>query len=47
MASRDGAIDRALTYFDGGGFRDRLAALVAVRSTSQDPARLPDVQRRY
>jgi acetylornithine deacetylase/succinyl-diaminopimelate desuccinylase-like protein len=45
MASRDGAIGRALTFFDGNGFRDRLAALVAIPSTSQDPVHLPDVQR--
>ena len=44
MASRDGAIGRALTFFDDG-FRDRLAALVAIPSTSQDPAHLPDIQR--
>ena len=45
MASRDGAIERALTFFDGDGFRDRLAGLVAITSTSQDPAHMPDVQR--
>lgn len=45
MASRDGAIGRALEFFDGNGFRDRLAALVAIPSTSQDPAHLPDVER--
>ena len=44
MATRDGAIGRALTFFDDG-FRDRLAALVAIPSTSQDPAHLPDIQR--
>ena len=43
MGSRQGAIDRALAFFDGGddggedGFEQRLAALVAIRSTSQDP----------
>ena len=45
MASRESAIGRALTFFDGDGFRDRLASLVAIPSTSQDPAHLPDVQR--
>ena len=45
MPSRDGAIARALTFFDGGGFRDRLARLVAIPSTSQDPAHAPDVRR--
>ena len=45
MASREGAIARALAFFDGGGFRDRLAELVAVPSTSQDPGHEADVQR--
>lgn len=36
MATRDGALARAAAQFDSGGFRDRLAALVAIRSTSQD-----------
>ncbi len=45
MASRDGAIQRALNFFDTGSFRDRLAALVAIPSTSQDPAHAPDVER--
>jgi len=38
MATRDGALARAAAQFDSCGFRDRLAALVAIRSTSQDPA---------
>lgn len=37
MNTRDIAIQDALQFFDNGGFRDRLAALVAIRSTSQDP----------
>ena len=41
MASRDGAVARALAFFDGNGFRDRLADLVAIPSTSQDPATMP------
>lgn len=45
MASRETAIARALAYFDTNGFRDRLAGLVAIRSTSQDPAHEPEVQR--
>ena len=45
MASRDGAIARATSFIDGNGFRDRLADLVAIRSTSQDPAHAPDVRR--
>ena len=35
--SRQDAIDRALAFFDEGGFEQRLATLVAIRSTSQDP----------
>ena len=45
MASRDGAIGRARAFFDDGGFRDRLSELVAIRSTSQDPAYQTDVRR--
>jgi len=45
MGSRDGAIARALTGFDSHAFRDRLAALVAIPSTSQDPAHAADVHR--
>ena len=44
MASRAGAVARALDYFDTNGFRDRLAGLVAIRSTSQDPGHEADVQ---
>ena len=45
MASRDSALARALTFFDSNGFRDRLADLVAIPSTSQDPGHEADVQR--
>ncbi|HEY4171426.1 MAG TPA: M20/M25/M40 family metallo-hydrolase, partial [Rhodopila sp.] len=45
MASRDGALARALTHFDSNGFRDHLAELVAIPSTSQDAGHEPDVQR--
>ena len=45
MASRDTAIARGLAFFDGGGFRDRLADLVAIPSTSQDPGHEADVRR--
>jgi acetylornithine deacetylase/succinyl-diaminopimelate desuccinylase-like protein len=45
MGTRDGAIAGAMRFFDGGGFRDRLAGLVAIPSTSQDPVHQPDVQR--
>ncbi|MXP63594.1 M20 peptidase family dipeptidase [Roseomonas sp. M0104] len=36
MATREGAIGRALEFFDRGGFRDLLARLVAIPSTSQE-----------
>ncbi len=45
MASREGAVGRALAFFDSNGFRDRLADLVAIPSTSQDPGHEADVQR--
>ncbi|MHB1304603.1 MAG: M20/M25/M40 family metallo-hydrolase [Acidiphilium sp.] len=45
MASRDGAVARALEHFDSGKFRDRLAALIAVPSTSQEPGHEPAVAR--
>jgi acetylornithine deacetylase/succinyl-diaminopimelate desuccinylase-like protein len=45
MASRDSALTRALTFFDTNGFRDHLAELVAIPSTSQDPGHEPDVLR--
>ncbi len=45
MASRDTALARALTHFDTNGFRDHLAGLVAIPSTSQDPGHAPDVDR--
>jgi len=45
MATRERAIARALAAFDDGGFRDRLAALVAIPSTSQDPNHRADVRR--
>ncbi len=44
MASREGALARAEAAFDAG-FRDRLAALVAIPSTSQDPAHARDCRR--
>ena len=37
MSSRDEAIAKALDFFDHGGFETRLAELVAIKSTSQDP----------
>jgi acetylornithine deacetylase/succinyl-diaminopimelate desuccinylase-like protein len=45
MGTRDAAIARALAYFDAGQFRDHLATLVAIPSTSQDPGHEADVQR--
>ena len=45
MGTRDGAIAAALGFFDAGGFRDALAALVAIRSTSQEPGHEAELQR--
>jgi acetylornithine deacetylase/succinyl-diaminopimelate desuccinylase-like protein len=45
MASRQSALARALTDFDSNRFRNHLAELVAVPSTSQDPGHEADVQR--
>jgi acetylornithine deacetylase/succinyl-diaminopimelate desuccinylase-like protein len=45
MTSRESALARALTDFDSNRFRDHLAALVAIPSTSQDPGHEADVQR--
>jgi acetylornithine deacetylase/succinyl-diaminopimelate desuccinylase-like protein len=44
MSGRDAAIARARAAFDSGAFRDLLARLVAVRSTSQDPGHEADVR---
>ncbi|HEX4261587.1 MAG TPA: M20/M25/M40 family metallo-hydrolase [Acetobacteraceae bacterium] len=45
MGTRDGAIARARSFFDNGGFAERLATLVAIPSTSQDPGHEADVRR--
>lgn len=45
MSTRDGAIARALGFFDSGAFRDRLSELVAIPSTLLDPAHEADTQR--
>lgn len=45
MTPRDSAVARALSYFDSNGFRDRLAELVAIPSTSQDPGHQADVHQ--
>jgi acetylornithine deacetylase/succinyl-diaminopimelate desuccinylase-like protein len=37
MGTREGAIGRALSFFDQGGFQALLSRLVAIPSTSQDP----------
>ncbi|MBN8903326.1 MAG: M20 family metallopeptidase [Rhodospirillales bacterium] len=44
MATRDAAIARATTHFDTA-FKQHLADLVAIPSTSQDPGHEADVQR--
>ena len=43
MPDRATAITAALNFFDDGRFRDRLASLVAIQSTSQDPGHDADV----
>lgn len=43
--TREAAIDAAAAHFDTGAFRDRLADLLAIPSTSQDPAHAADVDR--
>jgi acetylornithine deacetylase/succinyl-diaminopimelate desuccinylase-like protein len=43
--TREAAIAAAEADFDSHAFRDRLARLIAIPSTSQDPAHAPDVQR--
>ena len=45
MGSRDAAIAQALSSFDDGGFKRRLADLVAIPSTSQDPGHEADLHR--
>ena len=42
---RDAAIARALAWFDDGAFAARLRDLVAIPSTSQEPAHAPDLRR--
>jgi acetylornithine deacetylase/succinyl-diaminopimelate desuccinylase-like protein len=43
--TREGALARALDFFDSGGFRARLADLVAIPSTSQDAGHDADLRR--
>ncbi len=45
MGTREGAIARATQFLDGDAFRNRLADLVAIPSTSQDPGHEADVHR--
>ncbi|MBP0445618.1 M20 family metallopeptidase [Roseomonas sp. SSH11] len=45
MSSREAAIARAQADFDSGAFRERMEALIAIPSTSQDPAHAPDCRR--
>ncbi len=45
MSTREQAIEAALAFFDSGAFRDRLAELVAIPSTLQDPDHEQDVWR--
>ncbi|MGH7119384.1 MAG: M20 peptidase family dipeptidase, partial [Acetobacteraceae bacterium] len=45
MGTRHGAIERARAFFDRGGFRDLLAGLVAIPSTSQDRQHQPELAR--
>ena len=45
MGTRDSAIAAALAFFDAGGFRDHLAELVAIQSTSQEPGHEVEVRR--
>jgi acetylornithine deacetylase/succinyl-diaminopimelate desuccinylase-like protein len=45
MATREGALRRAREEFDGGRFQRRLADLVAIPSSSQDPAHAEHLTR--
>ncbi len=41
MPTRDGALSRAATFFDNGGFKSLLTDLVAIPSTAQEEGRGP------
>jgi acetylornithine deacetylase/succinyl-diaminopimelate desuccinylase-like protein len=45
MATREGAISRAASFFDGGGFKSLLSDLVAIPSTAQEEGREADLDR--
>jgi acetylornithine deacetylase/succinyl-diaminopimelate desuccinylase-like protein len=45
MATREGALARASTFFDDGGFKSLLSDLVAIPSTAQEEGREADLDR--
>lgn len=45
MATRKLALERVAAYFDGGGFTARLAELVSIRFTAQEPGFEPELDR--
>jgi acetylornithine deacetylase/succinyl-diaminopimelate desuccinylase-like protein len=45
MATREGALSRAATFFDDGGFKSLLSDLVAIPSTAQEEGREADLDR--
>ncbi|WP_137124043.1 M20 family metallopeptidase [Roseomonas sp. HF4] len=45
MATREGALARAASFFDGGGFKALLTDLVAIPSTAQEEGREADLDR--
>ena len=44
MATREGALARAASFFDGGSFKSLLSDLVAIPSTAQEEGREEDLQ---
>ena len=45
MATREGALSRAASFFDDGGFKSLLSDLVAIPSTAQEEGREADLDR--
>ncbi len=45
MPTREGALTRAATFFDDGGFKSLLSDLVAIPSTAQEEGREADLDR--
>ena len=45
MANREGALARAASFFDGGGFKALLSDLVAIPFTAQEEGREADLDR--